>query len=79
MEWTAFFEVLAEVAKQQDAVNVTVSDTLAGLQATDAALLTMLTHLWWTMIALGVMVGYLAGDRWWEKFKRRRVIDTKWH
>lgn len=78
MEWTAFFGVLAEVAKQQDAVNVTVSDTLAGLQATDAALLRMVTRIDWTMIVLSVGVSGLVLDRLWQVL-RRRMIDTTWH
>ena len=78
MEWTAFFEVLAEVAKQQDAVNVTVSDTLAGLQATDAALLRMVTRIDWTTIVLSVGVSGLVVDRLWQGL-RRRMIETTWH
>ena len=78
MEWTAFFEVLAEVAKQQDAVNVTVSDTLAGLQATDAALLRMVTRIDWTTIVLSVVVSGLVVDRLWQVL-RRRMIETTWH
>ena len=73
MEWTAFFEVLAEVAKQQDAVNVTVSDTLAGLQATDAALLRMVTRIDWTTIVLSVGVSGLVVDRLWQVLRRRMI------
>ena len=73
MEWTAFFEVLAEVAKQQDAVNVTVSDTLAGLQATDAALLRMVTRIDWTTIVLSVVVSGLVVDRLWQVLRRRMI------
>ena len=76
--WTTFFEVLAEAWQEQTAANDTIRDTLHGLQATDVALLTKLVRLQWVTAGLGVMVGVLVLDRYWQRLKRR-VIDWKWH
>ena len=69
----SFWEVLAEAWEQQIVMNETFMEALAGLQATDAALMRMVTRIDWTTIVLSVGVSGLVLDRLWQVLRRRMI------